>query len=480
MSSPRAHLRAVPATTQRAVAYIRVSKERDGMISPELQLASIEQHCERSGYEIVETISDLDMTGRFWKRRQVERAIGMIEAGTADVLVVWKISRVSRNRKDWAIAVDRVEGIGGRMESATEPMDTTTSSGRFARGMLAELAAFESERMGEQWKESHARRVKAGIPANGKPRFGYQYTKEAGFSPDPVSGPILAELYRRYLSGQSIYSLVKWLNDGPTRPSTGYGVSNDGLWSDRTVRRIMDQGFGAGYITYHGERIPGIHEPVITEDEWNEYLARRETRRVNRRSERSQYLFSGMIRCACGATMHAGLYGANRSPKYKCGAVGSKRKHTGGYVMTSTVETDVLAWLEDVAANVEAEADLAARAEEQATKAIDVVGHLRKQLAKLGTRMDQLTNKMLDGTIPDDTYRRLRDELEGQRTELEISIRDAQVVASRPPASLIPDLLDNWAILPIDAKRDLLSRLITHVEVAPGRPRARVTVHPRW
>ncbi|MEI2279003.1 recombinase family protein [Paenarthrobacter ilicis] len=462
------------------MAYIRVSKERDGMISPELQLASIEQHCERSGYEIVETITDLDMTGRFWKRRQVERAIGMIEAGTADVLVVWKISRVSRNRKDWAIAVDRVEGIGGRMESATEPMDTTTSSGRFARGMLAELAAFESERMGEQWKESHARRVKAGVPANGKPRFGYQYSKESGFSPDPVSGPVLAELYRRYLSGQSIYSLVKWLNDGPTRPVTGYGVSSDGLWSARTVRRIMDQGFGAGYITHHGERVPGIHEPVITETEWNEYLARRETRRVSRRSERSQYLFSGMIRCSCGAPMHAGLFGTANTPKYRCAAAGAKRKHAGGYVMTETVEKDVLAWLESVASNIEAEADLSIRAQEQTAKATDSVHRLGAQLAKLGTRMDQLTNKMLDGTIPDDTYRRLRDELETQRGQLEVSIRDAQVVASRPPASLIPSLLENWTILPLDTKRDLLSRLVSLVEVAPGRPRAKVSVHPRW
>ncbi|MDI2019736.1 recombinase family protein [Paenarthrobacter nicotinovorans] len=480
MNTQRAHLRAVQNAPQRAVAYIRVSKERDGMISPELQLAAIEQHCERSGYEIVETISDLDMTGRFWKRRQVERAIGLIEAGSADVLVVWKVSRVSRNRKDWAIAVDRVEGIGGRLESATEPMDTSTSSGRFARGMLAELAAFESERMGEQWKEAHARRVKAGIPANGKPRFGYQYSKDAGFTPDPVTGPVLADLYRRYLAGQSFYSLVKWLNDGPTRPVTGYGVSSDGLWSDRTVRRILDQGFGAGHITYHGERVPGIHKPLITEDEWNEYQARRSARRVHRRSERSKYLFSGMIRCACGAPMHAGLFGSGRSPKYKCADVANKRKHDGGYVMTSTVENDFLAWLESVAADVDAEADQAAKAQEQAATAADNIAHLKKQLARLGTRMDQLTNKMLDGTIPDDTYRRLRDELEGQRSDLEISIRDAQVVATRPPASLVPELLENWAILPVDTKRDLVSRLITHVEVAPGRPRARVVIHPRW
>jgi site-specific DNA recombinase len=93
---------------------------------------------------------------------------------------------------------------------------------------------------------------------------------------------------------------------------------------------------------------------------------------------------------------------------------------------------------------------------------------------------DGLTNKMLDGTIPDDTYRRLRDEIEAQRADVETSMRDAQDVATRPAASLVPALLENWTILPLDTKRDLVSRLIHHVVVKPGRPRARVTVQKRW
>lgn len=117
MSAIRGQLRAVTNQAVRVVAYVRVSKERDGMISPELQLAAIEKHCKDRGYVIVETLTDLDLSGQFWKRRQVERAVGMIEAGTADILVVWKLSRVARNRKDWALAVDRVEGAGGRLES---------------------------------------------------------------------------------------------------------------------------------------------------------------------------------------------------------------------------------------------------------------------------------------------------------------------------------------------------------------------------
>ena len=480
MSASRGQLRAVPDKATRAVAYVRVSKERDGMISPELQLAAIERHCQTTGYEIVETLTDLDLSGQFWKRRQVERAVAMIESGAADVLVVWKLSRVARNRKDWILAVDRVEGAGGRLESATEPMDTNTSSGRFARGMLAELAAFESERMGESWKDAHERRVQQGKPANGKPRYGYQYDKEKGFTPDPVQGPILAELYTRYLSGQSVYSLVQFLNDGPTRPVTGYGVSKDGLWSARTIRRIMDQGFGAGFITRHGERLQGIHEPVITQAQWEEYLARRETRRVNRRSERSVYLLSGLIRCSCGARMNAGLFGTAQTPKYRCKGAAEKRTHAGGYVMVDYVERILLEQLTEWAEDLDAEGAAAAKLVKKTSADADKTSSLTKQVEKLEGRLDQLTLKMLDGTVPHDTYTRLRDDLTVQKQDAENARAAARVAVAKPPVDLLPGLVQDWPLLPVDMRRDILSRLIEYVEVAPGRPRAKVTVHPLW
>src|SRR6266702_7772467 len=156
------------------VAYIRVSQEREEMISTELQMIAITNYCARAGYVIVATLTDLDLTGRFWQRRQVEQAVAMIESDAADVLVVWEWSRLARNRLDWAIAVDRIETAGGRLESATEPADTATSTGRFARGMLAEFAAFEAERIGDGWREAHDRRTRHGLPHNGKPRWGYR------------------------------------------------------------------------------------------------------------------------------------------------------------------------------------------------------------------------------------------------------------------------------------------------------------------
>lgn len=63
-----------------------------------------------------------------------------IETRDTDVIVLWKWSRFSRRRLDWEVAADRVQVAGGRIESATEPIDTSTASGDLALGMMVSLA----------------------------------------------------------------------------------------------------------------------------------------------------------------------------------------------------------------------------------------------------------------------------------------------------------------------------------------------------
>lgn len=97
-------LRAVPDRPPRAVAYVRVSKEGgrgSDLMSTDIQLTAIRDHCARMGYQLVTVLEpDIDRTGLLWSCRRIEQAVQMIEAGQADVIVTWEVSRVSRNRKD--------------------------------------------------------------------------------------------------------------------------------------------------------------------------------------------------------------------------------------------------------------------------------------------------------------------------------------------------------------------------------------------
>lgn len=460
----------------RATLYLRQSTYREESISLELQEFEGRAYAERQGYIVVGVEADPGISGRTWNRPAVLRVMQSIEDGLTDVIVLWKWSRLSRSRLDWAVAADKVESAGGRIESATEPLDITTSTGRFARGMLTEFAAFESERIGDVWKEAHARRLRQGLPINGKPRFGYEYTREHGFTPDPISGPVLRETYARYIAGESIYSLVAWLNAGTTRPVGGYGVKTDGLWSDRTLRRVLDSGFAAGQIRSGGEVYPGVHESLITEHDWTTYQEARERRRTYRRTERSEYLLSGLVWCHCGSKMNAGQFGSNHTPKYRCKAAHEKRTHAGGYVTESVVNEFVHGWLVEREEKISAEiaAELASTPKLRAV--VDPTARIRAKIAKLDARMDNLTARLIDTGIPHASFVRTRDAITAERDALEIELRTAQVRRVVTPIRVLPRLLSEWRSLEIPEKREYIRSVIAQVIVTPKRPRSSIDV----
>ena len=484
-------LAVVPDVAPRAVAYVRVSKERDDMVSPELQETAIGDYCARQGYQLVTTLTDLDLSGRFWRRRQVEQAVGMIEAGDADVLVVYKVSRVARNRLDWAVAVDRVEAAGGRLEAATEPVDTSTATGRFTRGMLAEMAAFESDRIGEVWREVHARRIGHGLPSRGGDRFGYIRDGDA-YSVDPATGPLLAEAYRRVADGQSTRAVVAWLDSRGSRTLAG------GPWTRDRLSRVLDSGFGAGLLVRQGRRpgggvdrrlealswAAGAHPPVIDQDTWEAYLAARRGRRRARERDAGSYVLSGLLACGdCGAPMWADRLGRHAGYAFVCS--GWKTDPTAARCVSVTrarAEAAVLAWLATYVDDVEAAADRERQRQAAVAVADAGAGALAREVTRLEARQARLLSGWLDGVVPQAAYEAERDRIAAALEATAAALDDLAVrrrQAGVPPVEVAAGLLAEWDELPVADRRSLLSRLLARVEVRPPARRGlRATVHP--
>lgn len=462
----------------RAVLYLRQSVAREESISLELQETACREHCRRHGYDVVGVEADPGISGRTWKRPAVQRVMGMLESGDADVVVLWKWSRLSRSRLDWAVAVDRVEGLGGRIESATEPVDVSTASGRFARGMLAEVAAFESERIGEQWRETHARRRSMGLPAAGGPRFGYDLV-DGTYRPGEHAA-VLEHMYRRFVDGAGFSAVARWLND------LGVPTLSGGPWSRDRVTDVLDSGFGAGLLvsgrasrrlTY----VPGTHTPVIDDALWGEYLtARKRRRQAAPRSVEPRYPLSGLVRCGdCGAPMHATPLGKHPGYGYICSrwvATGQGRCVT---VTRAKAEAAVLDWLATVAAGVEAAADVEARRRAARQEARVSVRALASRERRLRGSLARLTRGWAEGTVPDGAYRSARDEIQAELDDVAARVADADVAVrgaagrARPVAR---GLLAEWDTLPVRERRDLLAALLDAVVVDRGERRGDVSV----
>lgn len=483
----RRRLSAVPDAPRRGVALIRVSKVggREDLASPEIQRVAIDDYARAHGIDVVEWVEALDESASraksaWWPR--LDQAVAQVEAGQRDVVLVWKVSRAARHRRNWAVAVDRIEVAGGTIESATEGLDTTTSTGRLARGVLAELAAWESEVKAEQWKEAQARRRRRGLPHNGGPRFGYTYSKQDGYQPCPDTGPLLAALYRRYAAGEGFQVLAAWLN------ATGVPTMRGGRWAVQTLLRQLDSGFAAGLLHVHstGELLPGAHKPLITEKEWQAYLRRRQDqRKMPARARAPRYVLTGLAKCGqpgCGAAMSAMTTPRGPGYMYRCTAHMSSRTCPGIWISRARLEAAVKEWIDEQAADIDRlAATKVARRAAAATARADV-GRLRREADRLRQALARLTVDLATGLVPASAYAGARDELEQRQAEvaaaLEVAERDAAAMVV-PSAPLIKGLARDWDTLPVARRRDMLALLIERVEVVPAKPRAVVRVLPR-
>lgn len=487
-------LRAVRADPARALGLIRVSKERDGMLSPDLQRVAITDHAARTGRQITHWLEGIDESGsqsrsRWWAK--LDQAVTMVETGQVDAVIVWKFSRTARHRRRWAVALDRVETAGGCLESATEQVDVTTSTGRLTRGMLAELAAWEAEVKGEQWRETHAHRLERGLPHTAYPRLGYQLT-DGAYVPDPDTAPVVADLYDRYLGGAGFRPLVDHLNRlGIVQPRTGRG------WTVRGVAYFLGTGFAAGLLNTHDpdcgcktpsgcpRRLhrPGAHEPIIDAQTWEAYRRVRTVRAAAPpRTLTPTTVLAGLVRCAgCGYAMRVKA-DRDHGPghRYRCETHGCPAPASA---LRSRCEAAARAWLAEQVADVDAAARAALASAEAKGAARVEVEHLARQATRVEQALTRLTTDLARGLVPESAYISARDELLVERAALLERTRDREDVQARP----VPDgprirgLLVDWDRLPVTARRDMLRELLrVHVARSAGHGRPPVRVVGTW
>lgn len=508
------------ATDVPAIGYIRVSTAREEMISPELQEAAIRDWCRRHGRRLVRIITDLDATGRNFRRR-VREAIDAIKAGEAREIVVWKFSRFGRQRLGWAIHLDELESVGGELQSATEEVDARTAAGRFQRGILAEVAAFESDRASEQWKEAHAYRLKAGLPATGGPRWGYirrgrvpipgersSYRADPAdpggerYEPDPTLRDVYVSLYEQYAYQRKGGNLLaQWLNTQGLRTVRGEE------WSARTVYRLLDSGFAAGLLRVHRPDcrctqrgrcrnvtyLPGTQEPVISRELWEAYLERRRAQQQRGpRTRTATYSLSGLLRCSAGRVMSAAAgSGQPRGYAFRCDRHWQGSCTCGGaYIRRAYAEQRVLEWLDGVAADIDKAAAQLTPATVKERPVRTDADRLQAELARVERALARLQRMRAldddDSPEAEREYLRARDELRAERDRLQQQLQAARDAEQHRPESYrtaIVGLLEEWEILTASEQRDLLSNVIRGIWVHPASRRGvppQIEIVPVW
>jgi DNA invertase Pin-like site-specific DNA recombinase len=498
-----------PLGTIPMIGYLRVSTAREDMISPEMQADSLHTWACANRRRIVLWVADLDLSGRTLAKRQISGIIDTIADRTAPEgareVGVRTFDRFGRNRLDNSMNLARLESVGGRLLSATEQVDAATAIGRFARGMLFEVAALKSDLIGEGWKEVHAYRIARGLPHTGGPRFGYIRRGRIKIGDTWVTDPTDPE--ERYALGDTwpqharmgieaaegapIGGIARWLNHGGIPSALG----NIGQWVTQSVYHVLDSGFGFGFIIAHDpkceehdpdgagncrntKQFPGAHPHVFADDDerdevWTAYQDRRKRgAKRGRRAANPLYDFTGLITCRwCGRTLGAQpAYGRpDLLPQWRCmpdkvgGCVGGGASVAGGRVLYAVWDllTRERVRLEEITAETTAhtadQAPTASRA--------DRVADLQGKLQRARDTLDGLAVKHALGDIADDVFRRARDKTTAEETELVAKLAEAKAeakAAKRPEehAVVMRDLLEEWPTLPAWGRNKLLGDMI--------------------
>ncbi|MEV7770455.1 recombinase family protein [Kitasatospora sp. NPDC086791] len=498
-----------------AIGYIRVSLAREEMISPELQRKAIEEWAARTGHKTIDWVEDLDKTGRNFKRR-IMRVIERIEAGEAQVIAVWKYSRFGRSRSGCILNIDRLEAAGGQLVSATENFDTTTAEGRLQRGVMMEFNAYESERAGTQWRETHAWRRNQGLPATGGQRLGYIWHPRKTYRPDgsvklqderyeldPRTAPLVADLYQRYIDGEGFLQLCETLNRAGIRTVRG------NPWSTASIKFYLDTGFAAGYLRIHDPecrvpyddkcprhilvRHPTMQHPaIISEETWELYRQRRKQVAVTPpRARAAVHPLSGLVRCGiCSGSTTRSRGGRRGFVSHQCGT-----RHRQGLAVCKGITmsekallTAVKSWLQDLLDEVEASASQAAdAAKERELRRLSVASDPKADLEARISKIDRAIARQMqlfamlddddhDGTLASahqKTLLALRDEkaeARGKLEAVEAGGRSGSGPISQASAAAVAEgLLEEWLTIPPQRMNALLRRVIGQIVVTGER-----------
>lgn len=404
----------------RAALYIRVSTEdqaREGY-SLDAQLERLRAYCSSQGWSVAGVYADDGYSAKDTKRPELQRLLQDVDAGKCDVVLVYKLDRFTRSVRDLHDLLEHLDSRRVGFKSATEVFDTTSAMGRLFITIVAAMAQWERETIGERSRMGQVEMTRQGRWSGGHTPFGYDYDEQAQtLVVNESQALIVREIFRRYADGHGTRRILAWLND-PNDPK----LAPRERWTLHGLKYLLTNPLYAGYVRFgyrkpSGKRnkdfivAPGNHDPIISEDLWQRVQDMRKRRsKQPGRTGTGEHVFTGFLRCGlCGAAMTGRtVYRTNKASSpprryYEC----VTRVHSGlckmPFVPSERLERAVLSEIQAhfrvVREQVEAEAKrgVPERRDVQRQRAA-----IEQEMSRLSARRQRFLDAFGDGKIPAD------------------------------------------------------------------------------
>ena len=387
--------------------YVRVSTEEQAQEgqSIQAQIEVLTQYCKLFGLGIYKTYKDLGLSGKNINRPGLEELISDSKEHQFNVILVWKISRLSRSLKDLLILIDGFEKSGVSFISYSEKFDTSTPVGRMTLQILGSIAEFERNTIVENVKLALGEVARQGRKAGGAV-LGYDY-KDKLLAINESESRTIHLIFDLYVNKNvGIHSIAKWLNEN------GYRTKRDKSFGKDSVGDILANPVYIGVNRHNvgSEKeysVNGSHEPIISKELWDEAQLKRERNKdiSKRRNECGIALLAGLIKCPdCGASFVTSYHQKKRPNKdgkpilyryryYECSNFTRTHNCYHNRVNAEAIEAQVIERIKNVSENYKIIKSAIEEAERQMKQALKPANNelltINKQIAKLKATKDK-------------------------------------------------------------------------------------------
>ena len=452
------------------------------------------------GWTLVGTrYDDGGFSGANIERPAFQRLLVDIEAGKIDVVIVYKVDRLSRSLLDFAKVMERFSKSGASFVSVTQNFSTADAMGRLTLNMLMSFAEFEREMIGERTRDKMAAARRKGKWTGGPVPLGYR-VEDKRLVVDEMEAVIVREVFALYLEQRSTLAVARVLNQRH-RSTKRHRAVNGNLrearaWTKGDVLRVLKNPVYAGYMPSGGELHEAEHGPLIPRETFTHVRALLEdaTPAKKDRGRNPDYVLRGLLRCACcGAsfTPASTRKGSSEYRYYRCLTRDKQGKDAcpSSPLPAEAIEDYVLERLRESTTDGTLAADVAAGVKERAAaRRKDILTERQRLPGEIATLSDE--GKRLVETIAsvNGAARRLLDERLGEigeqlarcearlaAAERELANLDALEVEATWVSQCLTNFSKVWDVLTPENRARLLRAVVQRVEV--DEPGNKVSVH---
>jgi DNA invertase Pin-like site-specific DNA recombinase len=250
---------------------------------------------------LVQAYDDGGLSGATMDRPALQQLLADIQAGKIDVVVCYKVDRLTRSLADFAKIVEIFDQRGVSFVSVTQQFNTTTSMGRLTLNVLLSFAQFEREVTGERIRDKIAASKRKGMWMGGVPPLGYR-ARDHKLTIIDSEAETVRHIFRRYAALGSVRLLRDELEAQKIR-SKRWTSAAGRSWGGKPLARgalylMLQNRIYRGEIVHRDQSYPGEHMPIIDQELWDDVQAKLAANAVERATggmAKSASLLAGLL-----------------------------------------------------------------------------------------------------------------------------------------------------------------------------------------